>query len=49
MMPDFLIQGLLCDLSIVLLVGLFDGINREFTRVAEIERREDLYRRGYIV
>ena len=49
LMPDFIIQGLLCDLSIVLLVGLFDGIDREFTRRTEIARREDLIRRGYIL
>jgi vacuolar-type H+-ATPase catalytic subunit A/Vma1 len=46
-MPDFLIQGLLTDLSIALLVGLFDGINREFTRIGEQQRRDDLIRRGY--
>lgn len=31
-MPEFLVQGLLTDLSIVLLVGFFDGVRREFDR-----------------
>ena len=34
-------------LSIALLVGLFDGIEREFTRRGESSHREDLIRRGY--
>ena len=49
---EFLIQGLLTDLSIIILVGLFDGINRLTSRTtltAEQERRDDLIRRGYIL
>ena len=34
-------------LSIVILVGLFDGIDREFTRLTEVDRREDLIRRAH--
>ena len=48
-MPDFLIQGALCDLSIVLLVGLFDGVNRVFSRTDTIANYEELTRRGFIV
>lgn len=36
-------------LAIAILVGLFDGINREVERRTEIESREDLIRRGYIL
>ena len=36
-------------LAISILVGLFDGISREFERRTEMERREDLIRRGYIL
>ena len=36
-------------LSIAILAGLFDGINREFERRTEVDRREDLIRRGYIL
>lgn len=48
-MLDFLVQGLLCDLSIVTLVGLSYGIDRYFTRRDRIAVREDFIRRGYIV
>ena len=36
-------------LAIAILVGLFDGVDREFTRVSEQENRDDLIRRGYIL
>lgn len=36
-------------LSVTLLVGLFDGVEREFRRRAEVSRRDDLIRRGYIL
>ena len=36
-------------LAIGILAGLFDGVNREVQRRIEIERREDLIRRGYIL
>ena len=36
-------------LAVAILAGLFDGIDREFTRRTEIDRREDLIRRGYIL
>lgn len=36
-------------LAIAILVGLFDGVDREFTRVTEQERRDDLTRRGFIL
>ena len=36
-------------LSIAVLVGAADGVNREFVRRTEIDRREDLIRRGYIL
>ena len=36
-------------LSVAILVGLFDGVDREFTRRTEVSRREDLIRRGYIL
>jgi len=36
-------------LSVTLLVGLFDGVEREFRRRAEISRRDDFIRRGYIL
>ena len=51
-MPEFLTQGLLTDLSIVLLVGLFDGIYRLTSggrSTREEDRRDDLTRRGYIL
>lgn len=48
-MPDFLIQGALCDLSIVLIVGFVDGLRREFDRYYFRVTREDFIRRGYIV
>ena len=44
-----MIAGLLTDLSIVLLVGFFHGVNREFDRYYSIKEREDLYRRGFIL
>lgn len=37
-MPDFLVQGALCDLSILLLVGFFDGVRREFERESREEK-----------
>lgn len=46
----FLQLGLLTDLSIVILVGIFDGIDRlgARSRVSlEQDRREDYIRRGY--
>ncbi len=48
-MPEFLVQGLLCDLSVVILVGLSYGIDRYFTRRERIAVREDFIRRGYIL
>ena len=48
-MPDFLIQGSLCGLSIVLIVGFTDGIRREFDRYYFRVTREDFIRRGYIL
>ena len=51
-MPEFLVRGLLTDLSIVLLVGLFDGIYRltsDGRPDCEQERRDDLIRRGYVL
>ena len=51
-MLDLLVRGLLTDLSIVILVGIFDGIYRITSRgtlTAEQERRDDLIRRGYIL
>ena len=36
-------------LSVTLLVGLFDGVEREFRRRGEISRREDFIRRGYVL
>ena len=42
-------QLLLTLLSVSLLVGLFDGVNREFTRREKSSRREELIRRGYII
>jgi len=48
-MLNFLVQGSLCDLSIVLLVGLFYGINRFFTYRESVAVYEDLTRRGFIV
>lgn len=36
-------------LAIAILAGLFDGVDREFTRVTEEERRANLIRRGYIL
>lgn len=36
-------------LAVAILVGLFDGVEREFTRVTENDRRDDLVRRGYIL
>ena len=35
-------------LSIAILVGLFDGINRETTRLDKNSRYDDLTRRGFI-
>lgn len=48
-MLNFFIQGSLCDLSIVLLVGVFYGVNRFFTYRDSIAEYEDLTRRGFIV
>jgi len=48
-MPNFLIQGLLCDFSIIFLVVLFAGIANLFDRRERIARYEDLTRRGFIV
>ena len=48
-MNEFLTQGLLTDLSIVLIVGFVDGIRREFDRYYFRVTREDFIRRGYIV
>ena len=50
-MIQFLQQGLLTDLSIVILVGIFDGIYRLTGggQTEEETRREDLIRRGYIL
>lgn len=51
-MSEFLTQGLLTDLSIVILVGLFDGIYRLLgtnSLTAEQQRRDDYIRRGYIL
>lgn len=36
-------------LSIAILAGFFDGVEREFARVTEQERRDDLVRRGFII
>lgn len=48
-MTSILAQGFHTDLAIFILVGLFDGIRREFDRYYAIKEREDLHRRGYIV
>ena len=50
-MIQFLQQGLLTDLSIVILVGVADGIYRITGggQTAEEARRDDLIRRGYIL
>ena len=45
-MPDFLVQGLLTDLSILLLVGIAYGINRVIARREELAAdRAEFWRR----
>ena len=36
-------------LAVGILVGFFDGVEREFSRRFESSRRDDLIRRGYIL
>jgi formate hydrogenlyase subunit 4 len=48
-MTSFLIQGLCTDLAVVILVGLFDGINRVLPAYLEQQRRDELIRRGFIL
>ncbi|WNL50947.1 hypothetical protein SCREM2_gp28 [Synechococcus phage S-CREM2] len=36
-------------LAVGILVGLFDGVNRLFSRSDEHARRDELIRRGYIL
>ena len=45
-MPDFLVQGLLTDLSILLLVGIAYGVNRVIARREELAAdRAEFWRR----
>ena len=45
-MPEFLVQGLLTDLSILLLVGIAYGVNRVIARREELAAdRAELWRR----
>ena len=49
LMTSFLIQGLCTDLAVVILVGLFDGINRVIPAYLEQQRRDELIHRGFIL
>ena len=48
-MTSILAQGFHTDLAIIILVGLFDGINRVLPAYLEQQRRVELIRRGFIL
>ncbi|QIN96742.1 hypothetical protein [Synechococcus phage S-N03] len=48
-MTSFIAQGFHTDLAIVILVGLFDGINRVLPAYLEQLDRDELTRRGFIL